>query len=116
MRLKILRRWDGQAPAAAALRPGKRAALFLVLAAALFVLSGCAALQTLVGDAAPATSAAAGPNLNLLSLPAYDDPDASDTGVSASGAEYMPVDLWLDGTQTMGGIDTNEVSMYPHTG
>ena len=116
MRLRFLRRLDGRAPAAAALRPGKRAALLLVLAAALFALSGCAALKTLVGDAAPATSAAAGPNLNLLDLPAYDDPDASDTGVSASGAEYMPVDLWLDATQTMGGIDTNDVSMYPHTG
>lgn len=88
----------------------RRMALFLLLVFTAFALTACALLA---GETQPQ---AAGPNLALLSLPAYADPEAQEEETAAGGAEYMPVDLWLDGTQNMGGINPNTKSMYPHFG
>ncbi|MEA4928982.1 MAG: hypothetical protein VB104_09955 [Candidatus Limiplasma sp.] len=96
-------------------RPGRRLALAAALLLALAALTACDRVQTLLEET-PAAQQTTGPNLGLLSLPAYDDPEADATQTAADAADYMPVDLWLDGTQTMGGINTNEQSMYPHTG
>ena len=94
----------------AILGSGKRALLWLLLLAAAWSLSACAWLP----QGAPAGKA--GPDLTLLSLPAYDDPEADGQSDAAHGAEYMPVDLFLDGTQNMGGINPGTASMYPHFG
>ena len=87
----------------------KRAALLLALCWAGLALTGCVAPGNQQGAAQ-----SAGPNLALLSLPAYDDPEAEGGGSVGPGAEYSPVDLWLDGTQNMGGVNPNVKSMYPH--
>ncbi len=92
------------------LRPLRLTALLVTLLAALGMLTGCDLA------AEPAAIQAAGPNLGLLSLPAYDDPGSEGTGGTATAADNLLVDLWLDGTQNMGGINTNAESMYPHYG
>lgn len=88
----------------------RRVGLALCLWLALAALTACESLP------ADVPAQAAGPNLALLSLPAYDDPEAQRPQASDAGAEYSAVDLWLDATQNMGGINPNEKSMYPHTG
>lgn len=94
----------------------KRLGLVLALVCACAALTACSALQKLVAALPSASPAAAGPNLGLLALPAYTDQEGGDTDASTTGADYMAIDLWLDGTQNMGGVSTITTSMYPHTG
>jgi len=55
------------------------------------------------------------PDLRLLERPEYADEVIEDEPVS-SAKQALKLDLWLDASQTMGGINTNEESMYPHHG
>ncbi len=104
------------APRAAQKRKPKIPALLLVLALSCALLSGCAALDGIV-PAAPASSQdTAGPNMALLSLPAYEDGESGAGQTPATGASYANVDLWLDATQAMGGINVTGSDMYPHSG
>jgi len=91
--------------------------LALALALACAALTGCATLGGIVTTAEPAADqASAGPNLGLLSLPAYEDTEAEAPQATAEDSGYANVDLWLDATQNMGGINTTGSDMYPHYG
>lgn len=82
--------------------------LLLVLCA-LLPLSGCAMLEL------EADSVASQPPLELLQMPAYENQEVLSPQTGAAG-EHMRVDLWLDASQLMGGINLNEESLYPHYG
>lgn len=89
----------------------RRMLLALLLCAAL-LLTACGlpgALDAFSG----ADSAAAVPDLRLLEWPAMSDAVPSETEAPASGAPLL-VDLWLDASQVMGGINIHEESVYPH--
>lgn len=60
-----------------------------------------------------ADSAAAVPDLRLLEWPAMSDAVPGETESPASDAPLL-VDLWLDASQVMGGINIHEESVYPH--
>lgn len=84
----------------------RKAALWMLLTALLFVLAGCATLDELsLSDALP--------DLRLLEQPAYEEPAPAEIP-SQSTASAIRFDLWLDASQTMGGVNQNEESMYPH--
>ncbi len=100
--------WHRAQPVKAA-RAYRRAALFALLLLALVALSACDALD----EPAPQ---AAGPNLALVSLPAWHDGSAPAAQAQTDDDGYALVDFWLDGTQNMGGINTSVASMYPHMG
>ncbi|MDD3212472.1 MAG: hypothetical protein PHY64_02305, partial [Eubacteriales bacterium] len=117
-RLSSSPRGAGALPAAVPvfrMRILKRVLLALLLALACAALAACTTLNALV-DAEPAASTGTGPNLGLLSLPAYTDAEADTPEATASGSGYANVDFWLDGTQNMGGISTVANSLYPHYG
>ena len=85
--------------------------LALLLCAAL-LLTACGlpgALDAFSG----ADSASAAPDLRLLEWPAMSDAVPDETEAPASGAPLL-VDLWLDASQVMGGINIHEESVYPH--
>ncbi len=84
----------------------KKAALWMMLAALLFVLCSCAQLDGL-------SQSDALPDLRLLEQPAYEEPEPIEEAETASSA--MRLDLWLDASQTMGGVNPSEESMYPHS-
>ena len=56
------------------------------------------------------------PDLRLLERPEYADEVMESEEASANVQQTFKLDLWLDASQTMGGINTNEESMYPHHG
>ena len=85
----------------------KKAALWMMLAALLFMLCSCAQLDEL-------SQSDALPDLRLLVQPAYEEPETVEKEPEAASSA-MRLDLWLDGSQTMGGINPNEESMYPHS-
>lgn len=85
----------------------RRAALWMLLTAMLFVLAGCSALDEL-------SHSDALPDLRLLVQPAYEEPELS-AEETAAPSSALRLDLWLDASQTMGGINQNEESMYPHS-
>ncbi len=85
----------------------RKAALWMLLTAMLFVLAGCSAMNELsLSDALP--------DLRLLAQPAYEEPEPSPEEPEAASSAIR-LDLWLDASQTMGGINPNEESMYPHS-
>jgi hypothetical protein len=85
----------------------KKAALWIMLAAMLFALCSCTRLDELYrSDALP--------DLRLLVQPAYEEP-APAKEESEAAASVIRLDMWLDGSQTMGGVNPNEKSMYPHS-
>ena len=89
----------------------RRMLLALLLCAAL-LLTACGlpgALDAFSG----ADSASAAPDLRLLEWPAMSDAVPGETEAPASGAPLL-VDLWLDASQVMGGINIHEESVYPH--
>lgn len=89
----------------------RRMLLALLLCAAL-LLTACG----LPGapDAFSGTDgASAAPDLRLLEWPAMSDAVPDETEAPASGAPLL-VDLWLDASQVMGGINIHEESVYPH--
>jgi len=85
----------------------KKAALWMMLAALLFALCSCAQLDGL-------SQSDALPDLRLLEQPAYEEPEpAEEEAETASSA--IRLDLWLDASQTLGGVNPSEESMYPHS-
>lgn len=87
--------------------------LGLLLAAACAALTACSVVEQFSPQTAQEVG---GPNLNLISLTPYIDPEVETTAQSTDDVTYTTVDLWLDATQNMGGINTNEDSIYPHSG
>ncbi len=104
------------APRAAQARTARRLMLVLALMLCGALLTGCATLNALVSATPAADTGVTGPNLGLISLPAYDDQEAEGPAATDGGSGYANVDLWLDATQNMGGISTTSSSMYPHYG
>lgn len=94
----------------------KRLGLVLALVCACAALTACSTLEKLAAALPSASPAASGPNLSLIALNGYTDQEGGGTDASATGADYMAIDLWLDGTQNMGGVSAIESSMYPHAG
>lgn len=70
-------------------------------------------LAVLCGCSRPTESAAVLPDLRLLERPVYAD-EWSEPVSAKTGEDVLRLDLWLDATQTMGGINPNRSSMYPH--
>lgn len=89
----------------------RRMLLALLLCAAL-LLTACG-LSGALDAFSGADSAAAVPDLRLLEWPAMSDAVPGETEAPASGAPLL-VDLWLDASQVMGGINIHEESVYPH--
>lgn len=58
---------------------------------------------------------ATAPSLQLLHMPPYEDEEAASVG-TVDTAGNMQVDLWLEGSQLMGGINEDSTSLYPQTG
>lgn len=84
----------------------RRTALWMLMTVLLFALAGCSALDELsLSDALP--------DLRLLVQPAYEEPEPVEKETEAASSAIR-LDLWLDASQTMGGINRNEESMYPH--
>lgn len=83
----------------------RRLALLLL---ALFCLTGCSVMDEL-----GTSTSAVKPDLALLHRPEYTAEAVSAFSPQAD-ASAMKLDLWLDATQVMGGINPNEESMYPH--
>ena len=82
--------------------------LCLILAL-MMCLSGCEKLNIQGQQTATA------PSLQLLNMPPYEDEEAASVG-SADEEGNMLVDLWMDGSQLMGGINEDPTSLYPQTG
>ncbi len=89
----------------------RRMLLALLLCAAL-LLTACG-LPGAPDAFSGADSAAAVPDLRLLEWPAMSGAVPGETESPASGAPLL-VDLWLDASQVMGGINIHEESVYPH--
>ncbi len=86
---------------------GKRLTLALLLCLCAALLCGCAVWE-LEGETTSSV-----PNLSLLRPGAYIDQDDGRGDVASEGAYYR-VDLWLDASQNMGGVNPSDVSIYPH--
>ena len=83
---------------------GKKLAVCLL---ALALLTGCSRWKV------EGRTVEASPALELLSMPAYEETaEAVPTAVS-SEAEPLRVDVWLDASQVMGGVNEHEDSIYP---
>ena len=84
---------------------GRRLMLALALCAAL-ALSACSLPQSLTASDSPA------PDLRLLDWPAYEIASAP---AQEEETDAQLVDLWLDASQLMGGINTTGGTLYPHS-
>lgn len=71
------------------------------------LLCGCSVLTL---EAEPISSR---PNLNLLSMPPYED-EQSSSDASGGGASSRRVDLWLGASRLMGGISSIDEGIYAH--
>ncbi len=87
----------------------KRMGLFMLLICAGAMLSGCTVLS-LEGE-----TTASAPNLGLLQMEPFEE-DKAYAADQAANENYYRVDLWLDASQVMGGINPNEKSLFPHYG
>jgi len=85
--------------------------LAAMLCCVLAALSGCAVVD-LQGEMISAE-----PNLSLLRMEPYEEADeaAEAQANERYGLPYQ-VDLWLDGSQLMGGVNPNTSNVYPHFG
>lgn len=82
---------------------------------ALMCLCSCSALEHLPAALQPSPQQGASnlPDLRQLAMPeAQQNPWQPAASGNAQGA--MQVDLWLDASQVMGGINPNAESLYPH--
>lgn len=82
----------------------------LMLLAAAALLPGCAVVS-LQGEATLAK-----PNLSLLEMEPYRDGTRQTPSATQEAEGYLRVDLWLDATQGMGGINPHQETIYPHFG
>ncbi|MDD3333963.1 MAG: hypothetical protein PHI98_00460 [Eubacteriales bacterium] len=85
----------------------KRLGLLLCLCT-LLSLEGCAMLNV-EGEIVSVK-----PALQLLSMPPYEDVEAQAEEAKEAAAP-LRIDLWLDASQLMGGINESPDSLYPHT-
>ena len=83
----------------------RKAVWGLLLAVMLFAFSGCTVLDEL-------SQSDALPDLRLLSQPSYQEEPPAEQPEQLESA--VQLDLWLDATQVMGGVNPNVKSMYPH--
>ena len=82
----------------------KRLCGLVLLAVCCALLAGCGQLTINASTGAP--------DLDLIGLAPYQDTETPAT--QTTGADYALVDLWLDGTQDMGGVNPSADSLYPH--
>lgn len=82
----------------------------LILLGTTLVLSGCA----VVGLEGEATLSK--PNLSVLEMEPYTSEDVETILPTQEGEDYLRVDLWLEATQGMGGINPHDDTIYPHYG
>lgn len=78
----------------------------MLICCALLCLCGCSSLPE------PPVGAAAGPDLRLLTMPVYEAQTVPQAATAQ--AATLRVDLWLDASQLMGGMNPSDESMYPH--
>jgi len=80
-----------------------------VLCCAVFMLTGCTVVE-LQGETTPAE-----PNLGMLFMAPYQEAEeiAESRAEERSSSRYQ-VDLWLDGSQLMGGVNPHASNIYPH--
>ena len=74
----------------------------------LVLFTGCEPLQ-IAGE-----ETASVPSLMLLDMPDFEGEEAA-SGASSASAGATVVDLWLDASQLMGGINEDPASLYPQT-
>ena len=79
----------------------RRLLLMALCTLPLWTLPACSTLSALQAAAPEQQAAQAGPNLSLLTLPAYTDTDAAAAQPADAAGQTALVDLWLDGTQNM---------------
>lgn len=92
----------------------KRAAFSLCLCLSL-LLTACGIPAEVMQAFSPVDSEqAAAPDLRLLTRPPYRQQEQIESG--AVPESVLRVDLWLDASQVMGGVNPSAESMYPHTG
>lgn len=84
--------------------------LCLLLLCVGWVLTGCSMLS-LQGE-----KTATAPNLGLLEMEPYQDTEVQQGSGESANPSYLRVDIWLDASQVMGGINPSVETMYPHTG
>ena len=83
---------------------GKKLAACLL---ALALLTGCSRWKV------EGRTVEASPSLELLSMPAYEETAEAVPAAVSSEAETLRVDVWLDASQVMGGVNEHEDSIYP---
>lgn len=83
---------------------GKKLAACLL---ALALLTGCSRWKV------EGRTVEASPALELLSMPAYEETAEAVPAAVSSEAETLRVDVWLDASQVMGGVNEHEDSIYP---
>lgn len=92
------------------MRGGKSIGLLMGLLCVGVLLTGCTMLR-LAGE-----TTAAAPNLGLLEMEPYRDAETQSQAETGDHPAYLRVDLWLDASQVMGGINPNAESIYSHSG
>ena len=85
-----------------------RRILLVLLCCGLLTLSGCAALPVF------SQQQEALPDLRQLEPLPYEEPQADSSAPSQQAESALRVDLWLDASQLMGGINTTGGTLYPH--
>lgn len=83
---------------------GKKLAACLL---ALTLLTGCSRWKV------EGRTVEASPALELLSMPAYEETAEIASAAVSSEANPLRVDVWLDASQVMGGVNEHEGSIYP---
>ena len=84
----------------------RKVIMWLALSLLLPVFCGCTMLEEL-------SRSDAQPDLRLLEHPVYEEAPPVSQTEEQSG--ILRVDLWLDATQVMGGINPAEDGIYPHS-
>lgn len=82
--------------------------LLICLCCGLLTLSGCAALPVF------SQSQQALPDLRQLNPLPYEEPQTDSSTPAEEAQSALRVDLWLDASQLMGGINTTGGTLYPH--
>lgn len=82
--------------------------LLILLCCGLLTLSGCAALPAFSQKTQTL------PDLRQLDPLPYEEPEASPSAPAEEAENALRVDLWLDASQLMGGINTTGGTLYPH--
>jgi len=82
---------------------------------ALLCLCSCSAMEHLPAALQPSPQQAASnlPDLRQLAMPAAQENPWQPT-TAENGQNALQVDLWLDASQVMGGVNPHAESLYPH--